>query len=70
MVEGDLHQKNLFLITIMSAYPFQDVSNSLPRQPTIQLGFQLIAIPPTGVSAQASMLLVSSCPPVVRVLEF
>jgi hypothetical protein len=60
MMGENLHQKNLFLITETSAHPIHRVDGSLPRQLTIQLGYQLTAIPQKGVSAQASMLLVSS----------
>jgi hypothetical protein len=59
-VEGNLHQKILFLITTTLARPLQRGSKCLPRQLTIQLGYQLKATPPRVVSAQSSMLQVSS----------
>ena len=60
MVDENLHQKSLFLITITSAHSMYGVDGSLPRQLTIQLGYQLTKTQPRVISAQASMLLVSS----------
>lgn len=56
----DLHQKNLFLITITSAHSMYGVDGSLPRLQVNRRGYQLTKTQPRVISAQASMLLVSS----------